>query len=119
MTTSLRPLFHSCDVVLENVSGGRITILANKNGRAAIELFYPDVPFDWTRQGIEDLPISWRWLCVVPPILSKLNPPDIADLALVFLQARCRVVVPNTNSYQFLHSETDVQKLRPQWRQTV
>jgi hypothetical protein len=103
-----RPLFHSCDAVLENISGGRILILANEAACAAIERAFPDVPFDWIREGVDQLPRPWRWICVIPSKVSKLNPPDIAVFSTALLRARCRVVIAKTESYKFLHSEADI-----------
>ncbi len=108
MTTHPRSLFHTCDAVLENVSDGRIIILAKENGRAAIERAYPDVPFDWIREGVDSLPGSWRWICVIPSKVSKLNPPDIVSFSAALLRAGCHIVIAKGESYKFLHSEADM-----------
>jgi hypothetical protein len=112
-TTHLRSLFQSCDVVLENIQDGRIMVLANEKGCAAIERVYPEVPFDWLRKGLDSLSSSWRWICVIPPRVSRTNPPDMVSLSSVLLRADCRVVITEGESYKFLHDEADIEQMRP------
>jgi len=88
-------------------------VLANEDSCTAIERLYPNVPFDWLRIGLDNLPSGWRWICVIPSRVSKLNPPDIVGLSVALLYAGCRVVITEGESYKFLHDETDIQQIHP------
>jgi hypothetical protein len=108
----LRPIFKSCDVILQNLSDGRIMILSNELGCGEVQKLFPEIPFDWRREGLDSLPRDWSWIALVPQRVSEAHPPDLFEISLWLLRARTRVVVAEPDSYKFLHTEADIQSFR-------
>jgi hypothetical protein len=105
----LRPIFKSCDVILQNLSDGRIMILSSELGCGEVQKLFPETPFDWKREGLDSLPCEWSWIALVPQRVSQSHPPDLFEISLGLLRAKIRVVAAGPDSYKFLHTEADVQ----------
>lgn len=105
-------LFRLCDIVLED--GDTLVVLANKEGRNALEALCPETPLDWIPRSLRVLPIEWQSSSLSPSIICKFEPPSLVGFSIALLRAGSRVVIIHGDSYKLLRDELDIQQIRPQ-----